>query len=164
MGDHYMLRRLIMGIALLAILPAIIFIFIWSAGGSKVMSPELQQKTMQEYTEKLNQRNADIIFYQKDPIGPANLKDLLINKAFRIIYLGSAKYKKLVSEGIFLSNMSHKEGTKSYITFYNRSHIHSCMEGFADDPVSMPLTGLDDEKTVVYTAVMALSKDELYWS
>lgn len=140
MGDHYMLRRLIMGVALLAILPAIIMIIVWSAGGSKVMSSELQQKTMQEYTEKLNQRNADII------------------------YLGSANYKKLVSEGILSSNMSHKEGTKSYITFYNRSHIHSCMEGFADDPVSMPLTGLGDEKTVVYMAVMALSKDELYWS
>lgn len=101
MGDHYMLRRLIMGIALLAILPAIIFIFIWASGGNKVMSPELQQKTMQEYTEKLNQRNADIIFYQRDPIGPANLKarrvnalndqglalNLFSDKAFHVIIL-----------------------------------------------------------------------------
>lgn len=65
------------------------------------MSPELQQKTMQEYTEKLNQRNADIIFYQKDPIGPANLKarrvnalndqglalNLFSDKAFHVIIL-----------------------------------------------------------------------------
>ena len=62
MGNH-MVRRVIMAICLLAILPAIIMIFVWSIGGSRAVSPEVQKKSMQEYTEKLNQRNADIIFY-----------------------------------------------------------------------------------------------------
>jgi len=78
MGNH-MVRRVIMAICLLAILPAIIMIFVWSIGGSRAVSPEVQKKSMQEYTEKLNQRNADIIFYKKDPVGPSNLKARRVN-------------------------------------------------------------------------------------
>ena len=201
-----------MGIALLAILPAIIFIFIWAAGGSKEMSPELQQKTMQEYTEKLNQRNADIIFYQKDPIGPANLKarrvnalndqglalnlfsdkafhviilddldgslalkdqdiqklkDLLLNHHFRIIYLGTAHYYKLVQGGLLSQGMNHKEGTKSYLTFYSKTNMQTSVEGtaFADDPAVMPIkSGLTDEETLIYTVIVELGRKDLYWT
>ena len=153
MGDHYMLRRLIMGIALLAILPAIIFIFIWAAGGSKEMSPELQQKTMQEYTEKLNQRNADIIFYQKDPIGPANLKarrvnalndqglalNLFSDKAFHVIILddldGSLalkdqdiqKLKDLILNHhfriVYLGTMHYNQLVQGEILSRNANHV-----------------------------------------
>ena len=153
MGDHYMLRRLIMGIALLAILPAIIMIFVWASGGSKVMSPELQQKTMQEYTEKLNQRNADIIFYQKDPIGPANLKarrvnalndqglalNLFSDKAFHVIILddldGSLalkdqdiqKLKDLILNHhfriVYLGTMHYNQLVQGEILSRNANHV-----------------------------------------
>ena len=153
MGDHYMFRRVIMGVALLAILPAIIMILVWSAGGSKVMSPELQQKTMQEYTEKLNQRNADIIFYQKDPIGPANLKarrvnalndqglalNLFSDKAFHVIILddldGSLalkdqdiqKLKDLILNHhfriVYLGTMHYNQLVQGEILSRNANHV-----------------------------------------
>ena len=148
-----MFRRVIMGVALLAILPAIIMILVWSAGGSKVMSPELQQKTMQEYTEKLNQRNADIIFYQKDPIGPANLKarrvnalndqglalNLFSDKAFHVIILddldGSLalkdqdiqKLKDLILNHhfriVYLGTMHYNQLVQGEILSRNANHV-----------------------------------------
>lgn len=74
-----MRSRIIIAVVMMALIPGIIMIFVWSFGGNKAMSAEAQKKSMQEYTEKLNQRNADIIFYKKDPIGPSNLKARRVN-------------------------------------------------------------------------------------
>ena len=94
-------NRIVAAIALMLIVPAIVLIFAFSFGGNKDMGEAAQQKNMESYTEKLNQRNADIIFYDKDPIGPANLKarrvnalndqglalNLFSDKAFHVIIL-----------------------------------------------------------------------------
>ena len=72
-------NRIVVAIALMLIVPAIVMIFVVSFGGNKDMGEAAQQKNMESYTEKLNQRNADIIFYDKDPIGPANLKARRVN-------------------------------------------------------------------------------------
>ena len=72
--------RVIMAIALLVIVPWVIVIMITSSFGSgKEMNAVTQQKRMEEYVEKLNQRNVDVIFYNRDPIGPSNLKARRIN-------------------------------------------------------------------------------------
>lgn len=72
--------RVIMAIALLVIVPWVIVIMITSSFGSgKEMNAVTQQKRMEEYVEKLNQRNVDVIFYNKDPIGPSNLKARRVN-------------------------------------------------------------------------------------
>ena len=53
-----------------------------------------------------------------------------------------------------------KAGTKSYITWSNYS-----FPGFADDPVSVPVSeGLTDEELVVYTMVMEFAQKDLYWN
>lgn len=171
---------------------------------------ESQEKLMSRYTEQLNARNADIIFYKKDPNGPANLKARRVNalndtglalnlytsasahvlilndmdsslnlsdqdiakikelqksKGFRIIYLGKAQYKRLVSEEILTWNSSHDENTLSYIAFYNKNMAKSGSDGFADDPVSMPIVdGLTDEQKLVYTVIVELAQKDLYFS
>lgn len=72
--------RVIMAIALLVIVPWVIVIMITSSFGSgKEMNAVTQQKRMEEYVEKLNQRNVDVIFYNRDPIGPSNLKARRVN-------------------------------------------------------------------------------------
>ena len=72
--------RVIMAIALLVIVPWVIVIMITpSFGSGKEMNAVTQQKRMEEYVEKLNQRNVDVIFYNKDPIGPSNLKARRVN-------------------------------------------------------------------------------------
>lgn len=201
-----------MGIALLGLLPIIVFIVIYTqAGGTAAFLPfsdEAQWKYMREYTDKLNNRNADIIFYQHSPNGPDNLKarrvnalneqglnldmykncsshalilydldgsldlsvhdmqvicDLLYNKGFRIIYLGTDHYQILAEYGIIHS--VPKEGTKSYISFINKTGGQFYDSGFADDPVSMPIVnGLTDEQELVFTMVMELAQKDIFWS
>ncbi|MBR5181649.1 MAG: hypothetical protein IKW88_05295 [Clostridiales bacterium] len=205
--------RIIMAIALLVIVPWVIVIMITSSFGSgKEMNAASQQKRMAEYVEKLNQRNVDVIFYKKDPIGPDNLKarrvnalndtglalnlysdrafhviifddldgslflndqdiqklkDLLNNKHFRIVYLGTMHYKQLVDNEILIKNANHKDGNKTYLTFYSKNNIRSNVEGtaFADDPMTMPITsGLTEEQTIIYTVIVELAHKDLYWS
>lgn len=75
--------KLIVGIALLVTLPALVIIIVYSlAGGTTAFMPvsgEAQWKYVREYTDKLNDRNADIIFYKKSPNGPDNLKARRVN-------------------------------------------------------------------------------------
>ena len=63
-----------MAIALLGRLPLIVIIVVFSLGGGKAAlapySPDAQRKIMEDYTDKLNGRNADIIFYRTEPDGP----------------------------------------------------------------------------------------------
>lgn len=201
-----------MGIALLGLLPIIVFIVIYTQAGGTVaflpVSGEAQWKYVREYTDKLNNRNADIIFYQHDPNGPDNLKarrvnalneqglnldmyqncsshvlilydldgsldlsvhdtqvicDLLNNKGFRIIYLGTEHYPILAEYGI-ISSVPEK-GTKSYISLDTKNGGHLYSAGFADDPVSMPIIeGLTDEQKLVFTMVMELAQKDIFWS
>ena len=212
MGERLIGNRIMVAIALMLIVPAIVLIFAYSFGGNKDMGEAAQQKNMESYTEKLNQRNADIIFYDKDPIGPVNLKarrvnalndqglalnlfsdkafhviilddmdgtlsltdqdiqklkDLLMNHHFRIIYLGTAHYYKLVQGGLLSQGMNHKEGTKSYLTFYSKTNMQTSVEGtaFADDPAVMPIkSGLTEEETLIYTVIVELGRKDLYWT
>lgn len=212
MGNNLVYNRIVITIVLIIVVPAMVFIIMMSLTGrsSKQLSEEARVKYVRDYTEKLNSRNADIMFFRQDPAGPDNLKarrvnalndqglalnlysdrayrvlilndlsgsltlndqeiqtlkDLIENKGFRVIYLGSAKYQKLLAEGVIPANAKHKEGTKSYITFVNKSHARCSMDGFADNPVSMPITsGLTDEQVIIYTAVMELSLKDLFWS
>ena len=153
MGDHYTVRRVIVGIALLAIIPAIVMIFVWSFGGNKAMGEEAQKKSMMEYTEKLNQRNADIIFYKKDPIGPSNLKarrvnalndqglalNLFSDKAYHVIILDDLdgalslndqdiqKLKKLLLEQhfriVYLGTMHYNQLVAGEILTKSANHV-----------------------------------------
>ena len=206
------INKAAMGIALLGLLPIIAFIVIFSLGGGTLAflpsSDAAQWKYMRDYTDKLNNRNADIIFYKHNPNGPDNLKarrvnalndqglsldyyqdyayhvlilydldgsleltvsdmqkiqKLMMNNGFRIIYLGTDHYQMLYEGGV-ISEMP-KEIKKSYITFYNKSGIRCSDNGFADDPISMPIvSGLTDEQEIVFTMVMELAQKELFWS
>ena len=201
-----------MAIALLGLLPIIVFLVIYTQGGGLTAflpySDEAQWKYMREYTDKLNNRNADIIFYQHSPNGPDNLKarrvnaltdqalnldafqdysyhvlvlydldgsldlsvrdtqvlwDLFENKGFRIIYLGTEHYQILAEYGLISS--VPKEGTRSYITFLNKTGGHFSDAGFADDPISMPIVnGITDEQKLVFTMVMELAQKDIFWS
>ena len=196
-----------MAIAAIVLLPVLIISLVYVLGIDNVAfmpySSEAQYKYVEDYAEKLNNRNVDIIFYQHDPNGPSNLKarrinalndqglnlepfqncschvlvlydldgslnlstndiqyiyDLYNHKGFRIVYLGTSKYPLLQEYGLISS--LPKEGTKSYITW-----SHYSFPGFADDPVSMPITsGLTDEEVIVYTMVMEFAQKDLYWN
>ena len=207
-----MRSRIIVAIALMLIVPGVIMMLVMSFGGNKEMNAEAQKKSMLNYTEKLNQRNADIIFYKKDPVGPSNLKarrvnalndqglalnlfsdkayhviilddldgslalndqdiqklkTLLLNQHFRIVYLGTMHYNQLVQGEIITQNKNHKDGNKTYLTFYNNSNMRTSVEGtaFADDPMTMPITsGLSDEEIVIYTVIVELAHKDLYWT
>lgn len=212
MGERLIGNRIIAAIALFLIVPAIVLIFAVSFGGNKDMGEAAQKKNMENYTEQLNQRNADIIFYDKNPIGPANLKarrvnalndqglalnlysdkdfhviilddldgslsltdqdiqklkNLMMNQHFRVIYLGSAHYNKLVQGGLLTKGMNHKEGTKSYLAFYSKNNSRTEVEGtaFADDPMTMPIkSGLTEEEKLIYTVIVELGRKDLYWT
>lgn len=201
-----------MGIALLGLLPLMVLIIIFiNAGGTTAYLPfsnEAQWKYVREYTDKLNGRNADIMFYRHAPNGPDNLKarrvnalnetglnlemysdcayhvlilydidgslelsfsdmlviqDLMSNNGLRLIYLGTDHYQRLVEGGIISS--VPEAGTKSYIAFYSKSGGRVTYPGFADDPVSMPITsGITDEQELVFTMVMELAQKDLLWS
>ena len=77
------INKVAMAIALLALLPIIVFLVIYSLGGGLTAflpySDEAQKKYVREYTDRLNSRNADIIFYQHSPNGPDNLKARRVN-------------------------------------------------------------------------------------
>ena len=95
------------------------------------------------------------------------LKSLLFNQHFRIVYLGSMHYNQLVQGEILTKNANHKDGTKTYLTYYNKSNMRSMVEGtaFADDPMTLPVTeGLTEEQKVIYTVIVELARKDLYWS
>lgn len=77
------INKAAMGIALLGLLPIIAFIVIFTLGGGTTaflpVADEAQWKYVREYTDKLNNRNADIIFYKHAPNGPDNLKARRVN-------------------------------------------------------------------------------------
>ena len=212
MGNRLLGNRIVVAIALMVIVPLIVVLIVISSfGGNKQMNETAQHKKMAEYTEKLNERNADVIFYRKDPIGPDNLKARRVNalndqglalnlysdkvfhvlilydldgsltlseqdidklkellaKHFRIVYLGTAHYNQLTKEDISTKSLAHKEGNKTYLTFYSNSNIRSCVEGtaFADDPMTMPITsGLTEEEKIVYTVIVELGRKDLFWN
>lgn len=199
--------KIAIAVAAIALLPVMIFSLIYVLGIDNVAfmpySSDAQYKYVEEYTDKLNNRNVDIIFYRHDPNGPSNLKARRINalndqglnldpyqncsyhvlvlydldgslelstsdiqyvfelynqKGFRIVYLGTDKFPLLQEYGLISS--VPKAGTKSYITWSNYSY-----PGFADDPVTVPVTeGLSDEELVVYTMVMEFAQKDLYWN
>ena len=212
MGERLIGNRIVAAIALMLVVPAIVMIFVVSFGGNKNMGEAAQKKNMESYTEKLNQRNADIIFYKKDPVGPENLKarrvnalndqglalslhsdkayhviilddldgslvltdqdiqklkELLTKEHFKIVYLGERHYNQLVQGGLLSQGMNHKEGTKSYLTFYSKTNMQTSVEGtaFADDPAVMPVrSGLTEEETLIYTVIVELGRKDLYWN
>lgn len=213
MGNNIVYNRLIISIALMILVPAIVVIMVVAVnGGNRLItdSDEARSRYMSEYAEKLNQRNADIIFYKRSPNGPENLKarrvnalndkglalnlhtdsayhvliindldgtnalddqdvqkikDLLYNQHFRIIYLGTVQYQKLAKEGILNASAKHKEGTKTYLTYFNSSNMHSHAEGFADDPSSVPSqNGLTGEQVIINTVIVELARKDLYWN
>lgn len=212
MGNKFLPTRIIIAVACMAIIPLIVVLFALSFGGNKAMNEEAQRQGMLKYAEQFNQRNVDLIFYKKDPIGPENLKarrvnalndqglalnlysdkayhvlilddldgslsfndqdiqklkKLLIDQHFRIVYLGSMHYNQLVQGEILSRGTNHKDGTKTYISFYNKSNMRSMIEGnaFADDPAVMPITsGLTEEETVIYTVIVELARKDLYWT
>ena len=207
---RFMKNKTAMAIALLGLLPIIVIIVVFSLGGGKAamapFSPDAQRKIMEDYTDKLNNRNADIIFYKRDPDGPSNLKARRINalndqgldlarygsydyhvliineldgslrlsieelqtvnkllkeKNFRIVYLGS-KFRQLVDNSIISDLPS--EGTKSILTFYDKHGAKFSDSKFADDPIGMPIVGLDRNQEILYTAIEELANKDLFWS
>ena len=199
--------KILLAVIAIVLVPLLIFLLSYKIGIDNVSfipeSPEAQRKYVEDYMEKLNERNIDIIFYQHDPNGPSNLKARRINalndqglnldlyqncsrhvlvlydldgslnlstndiqyiyelyshKEFRIVYLGTSKYSLLQEYG-FISSIP-EAGTKSYITWTNYSYA-----GFADDPISMPITsGLTDEEVTVYTMLMEFAQKDLFWN
>lgn len=199
--------KIAIAIAAIVLLPTIFICLAYALGIDNLAflpgSSGLQTKYVDDYVEKLNNKNIDIIFYQHDPNGPASLKARRINalndqglnldryqncshhvlvlydldgslelstsdiqyvfelynkKDFRIVYLGTDKFPLLQEYG--LVSTVPKAGTKSYITWSNYS-----FPGFADDPVSVPVTdGLTDEELIVYTMVMEFAQKDLYWN
>ena len=93
------------------------------------------------------------------------IKDLLENKGYRIIYLGTRLYPELRNAGIISS--VPPEGTKSYIVFCNSSGMKSGRGGFADDPILLPGNVEEDltkNEVIVYTMMMELAQKDIYWS
>ncbi|MDY6339008.1 MAG: hypothetical protein SPL61_05175 [Saccharofermentans sp.] len=197
-------------IALLVLVPAIVVTIMYVQGMDKSalipFSRNAQVDYVEQYTDKLNARNADIIFYKKDPIGPSNFKARRVNalndlglkldqynnpyhvlvlndldgglnltvseiqaiirlydSGFRIIYLGTAKMSMLAEYGVISS--VPKAGTKSVISFKKGTNGSFKADGFADDPISMPISdGLTDEEVIIYTMVMELAQKDIYWT
>jgi len=197
-------------IALLVLVPAIVVTIMYVQGMDKSalipFSRNAQVDYVEQYTDKLNARNADIIFYKKDPIGPSNFKARRVNAlndlglkldqynnpyhvlvlndldgglnltvseiqtiiklydgGFRIIYLGTSEFARLAEYGI-ISDVP-KAGTKSTITFKHGGNGRFIADGFADDPISMPISdGLTDEEVIIYTMVMELAQKDIYWT
>lgn len=212
MDNNFLRSRIVLIIALIVLVPGLVILMVLSLGGNVGNTEEAQKKRMQDYVDKFNQRNVDLIFYQKDPIVPENLqarrvnalndqglalnlfsdkayhviilddldgsillndqdiqklKDLLINQHFRIVYLGTIHYEQLVQGEILTKGINHKEGTKTYLAYYNKSNMHSSVEGtaFADDPSMMPIVGgLSEEETIIYTVIVDLAHKDLYWT
>ena len=79
MGNNLLRSRIIITVALMLIVPGIIIAIAMSLGGNKELNEAAQRKSMSDYTERLNQRNVDVIFYNRDPIGPSNLKARRVN-------------------------------------------------------------------------------------
>lgn len=199
--------KIVIAVAAIVLFPVMLISFFYALGVDNLaflpFSSGAQMKYVDDYVDKLNDRNVDIIFYQHDPNGPSNLKarrinalndqglnldlyqncshhvlvlydfdgslnlstsdiqyifQLYNNQNFRIVYLGTYKYPLLQEYGLISS--VPKSGTKSYITWSNYS-----FPGFADDPVSVPVSeGLTDEELVVYTMVMEFAQKDLYWN
>ena len=212
MGNCYLRSRIILIIALIVLIPGLVMIIVFSMGGNAGDTEQAQRMRMQEYVDKFNQRNIDLIFYKKDPIVPDNLKarrvnalndqglamnlysdkayhviifddldgslslndqdiqklkDLLINQHFRVVYLGTMHYNQLVQGEILNKGANHKDGTKTYLTYYNQNKMRSTVEGtaFADDPMMLPITsGLTDEQKIIYTVIVDLAHKDLYWT
>jgi hypothetical protein len=212
MGNSYLRSRIILIIALIVLIPGLVMIMVMSLGGNAGDTEQAQRMRMQEYVDKFNQRNIDLIFYKKDPIVPENLKarrvnalndqglamnlysdkayhviifddldgslslndqdiqklkDLLINQHFRIVYLGTMHYNQLVQGEILNKGANHKDGTKTYLTYYTQNKMRSTVEGtaFADDPMMLPITsGLTDEQKIIYTVIVDLAHKDLYWT
>ena len=207
---RFLNNKTAMAIALLGLLPLIVIIVVFSLGGGKAAlapySPDAQQKIMEDYTDKLNGRNADIIFYRTEPDGPDNLKarrvnalnsqglgmerytncdyhviiinelngslnltteelqklcSLMNDDGFRIVYLGK-NFQQLYDNSII--GELPRSGAKSCICFYNKHGIRFSGGGFADDPAAMPITGLDDNREILFTAIEELANMDLYWS
>ena len=212
MGNSYLRSRIILIIALIVLIPGLVMIIVLSMGGNAGDTEQAQRMRMQEYVDKFNQRNIDLIFYKKDPIVPDNLKarranalndqglamnlysdkayhviifddldgslslndqdiqklkDLLINQHFRVVYIGTMHYNQLVQGEILNKGANHKDGTKTYLTYYNQNKMRSTVEGnaFADDPMMLPITsGLTDEQKIIYTVIVDLAHKDLYWT
>lgn len=212
MGNSYLRSRIILIIALIVLIPGLVMIIVLSMGGNAGDTEQAQRMRMQEYVDKFNQRNIDLIFYKKDPIVPENLKarrvnalndqglamnlysdkayhviifddldgslslndqdiqklkDLLINQHFRVVYLGTMHYSQLVQGEILNKGANHKDGTKTYLTYYTQNKMRSTVEGtaFADDPMMLPITsGLTDEQKIIYTVIVDLANKDLYWT
>ena len=212
MGNSYLRSRIILIIALIVLIPGLVMIIVLSMGGNAGDTEQAQRMRMQEYVDKFNQRNIDLIFYKKDPIVPDNLKarrvnalndqglamnlysdkayhviifddldgslslndqdiqklkDLLINQHFRVVYLGTMHYNQLVQGEILNKGANHKDGTKTYLTYYTQNKMRSTVEGtaFADDPMMLPITsGLNDEQKIIYTVIVDLAHKDLYWT
>ena len=63
MGNNLLRSRIIITVALMLIVPGIIIAIAMSLGGNKELNEAAQRKSMSDYTERLNQRNVDVIFY-----------------------------------------------------------------------------------------------------
>ena len=86
----------------------------------------------------------------------------LYDSGFRIIYLGSG-FARLAEYGV-ISDVP-KAGTKSTFTFKHGGNGRFIADGFADDPISMPISdGLTDEEVIIYTMVMELAQKDIYWT
>ena len=101
--SSYQKNKTAMGIALLGLLPIIIIVVLISMGGKNTMLPlskEGQWKYVREYTDKLNNRNADIIFYKHAPNGPDNLRARRLNglaeSAVEDPYYSTYTYKVII--------------------------------------------------------------------
>lgn len=207
---EYNLKTMVPGIVVsLAVILTLIIVFALNKT-TPAKAKDAQEKLMSQYTEQLNARNADIIFYKKDPNGPAGLKARRVNalndrglalnlyesasshvlifndldgsltlsdqdiqkikelqkvNKFRIVYLGKAQYKRLVSEEILLRKNADKEEALSHIAFYNKNMARSGADGFADKSTSMPVTsGLTDEQKLIYTVIAELARKDLYFT
>ena len=65
-------------ISALALVVAIFLVFI-NRNAIQKSNKAAEEHYVREYTEKLNDRNADIMFYKHDPVGPEGLRSRRIN-------------------------------------------------------------------------------------
>ena len=59
------------------------------------------------------------------------LRELLTNQHFRIVYLGTAHYNQLVQGEILTKSSNHMDGTNTYLAYYNERNMKSSVEGDA---------------------------------
>lgn len=72
-------RRAVFAITALLALPVIIFLVYINRDANRESAKAAEEYYVREYVDKLNTRNADIIFYKHDPVVPDGLKARRVN-------------------------------------------------------------------------------------